>query len=58
MPGCHELNQLTGPRHAQMAAGLQRYKVFATAIDEAEVNLKELGATWSLKGTCLSFRPC
>lgn len=36
-----------------MAAGLQRYKPFATAIEYAESQLHALGANWSLNGTYL-----
>ncbi|KAJ4245071.1 hypothetical protein NW762_014282 [Fusarium torreyae] len=38
-----------GAQHAQMATGLDRFKVFSAAIDEAESQLKQLGASWSLK---------
>ncbi|CAM1509651.1 Fc.00g033900.m01.CDS01 [Cosmosporella sp. VM-42] len=38
-----------GAQHAQMAAGLQRYKPFADVIEQAGVHLRVLGATWSLK---------
>ncbi|KAK2800138.1 Type I Iterative PKS [Emmonsiellopsis sp. PD_5] len=37
-----------GAQHARMAAGLRRYKVFATAMDEAEAHLRAMGASWSL----------
>lgn len=33
-----------------MASGLRHYKIFASAIDQAEAHLNELGATWSLTG--------
>ena len=36
-----------------MAAGLRRYEVFAAVLDEAEEQLKRLGASWSLKGMFL-----
>ncbi|KAL8989312.1 MAG: hypothetical protein Q9177_001774, partial [Variospora cf. flavescens] len=38
-----------GAQHAQMAAGLRRYKPFAAAIDQAEAHLHAMGASWSLK---------
>lgn len=37
-----------GAQHAQMAAGLRRYKPFATAIGQAEAHLHAMGASWSL----------
>jgi hypothetical protein len=33
-----------------MATGLEHFKIFSEAIDEAETILKKLGANWSLKG--------
>nr|ALQ32775.1 putative polyketide synthase [Fusarium babinda] len=38
-----------GAQHAQMATRLGRYKVFAAALDQAESELKQLGASWSLE---------
>ncbi|KAJ5101975.1 polyketide synthase, partial [Penicillium alfredii] len=38
-----------GAQHAQMASGLERYREFAAAIDQAELHLREMGAPWSLK---------
>lgn len=38
-----------GAQHAQMATRLEKFKVFAKAIDEAEEQLRSMGATWSLK---------
>ncbi|KAK2795949.1 Type I Iterative PKS [Onygenales sp. PD_10] len=37
-----------GAQHAQMAAGLRRYEVFATAMDQAEAHLRAMGASWLL----------
>ena len=37
-----------GAQYFQMAAGLQRYEPFATAIRDAEQLLSKLGASWSL----------
>ena len=41
---------LTYQRYAQMAIGLRHYKLFASAIDQAEAHLDEMGASWSLIG--------
>jgi NADPH:quinone reductase-like Zn-dependent oxidoreductase/malonyl CoA-acyl carrier protein transacylase/SAM-dependent methyltransferase len=38
-----------GAQYAQMATGLQHYKVFAAALDQAEAHLRTMGAKWSLK---------
>ncbi|KAF2136192.1 uncharacterized protein K452DRAFT_302958 [Aplosporella prunicola CBS 121167] len=37
-----------GAQYAQMASGLEHYKVFSAAMEEAEEHLREMGATWSL----------
>lgn len=37
-----------GAQYAQMATGLQYYKVFAAALDQAESHLQAMGAKWSL----------
>ncbi|KAG9230575.1 putative polyketide synthase [Amylocarpus encephaloides] len=37
-----------GAQYAQMASGLRHYRAFSTAIDEAEAQLREMGARWSL----------
>ncbi|KAJ3545058.1 hypothetical protein NM208_g2700 [Fusarium decemcellulare] len=38
-----------GAQYAGMATGLGRFKVFATAIDQADTELRKLGARWSLR---------
>ncbi|RYP74772.1 hypothetical protein DL769_003946 [Monosporascus sp. CRB-8-3] len=37
-----------GAQYAQMAFGLQYYKAFATALEQTEAQLQEMGANWSL----------
>ncbi|KAI1778713.1 putative polyketide synthase [Hypoxylon cercidicola] len=37
-----------GAQYAQMASGLRHYKIFADAVDEAEAQIRKMGAPWSL----------
>ncbi|KAK5625754.1 hypothetical protein RRF57_001470 [Xylaria bambusicola] len=46
-----------GAQYAQMGSTLRHYSAFATAIDEAEVHLRKMGAAWSLTGELARWAP-